>query len=129
MPTPVLAADAGSRSGSVRWASRVVSAALAIGAGAILLSLLTQAGPSPRNADPSSGTSVQKPTTSTDPSPTSDSTTPSPTRTSAVPRTADTAAPEPAAATPSPTATPEEPVKNRPSKPGNPPTAPPGKPK
>ena len=130
MPTPVPAGDAGSRSGSVRWARRVVSAALVIGAGAIMLILFSQVLLSPGKADPQSGNTVQEP--SSDPSSSTAPTTPSPTSapTSAVPRTAETKAPEPSTATrPSPTATTDEPRETRPSKPGNPPTAPPGKPK
>ena len=132
MPTPVPAGDAGSPSGSVRWARRVVSAALVIGAAAIVLILFSQVLLSPGKADPQSGNTVQNPTESSDPSPSTAPTTPSPTSapTSAVTPPAETKAPEPSTATrPSPTATTDEPRETRPSKPGNPPTAPPGKPK
>src|SRR5215217_7822104 len=138
MPTPVVTDGAGDRSVSVQWARRVVWVALAIGAGAMVLSLSTHVLPSSDDPSPASGISDVPSTGSSDTSPSIDATTPTPTSptTTQSPRaetdrTGTATQPTTAPTKSSPTATadePDEPEKSPTHRPG-PPTEPPGKPK
>ena len=126
MPTPAFTDDAARRSVSVRWARRIVSAALVIGMGAIVLSLMTDVSPNLGPTDPTSGNlEVQEPSRS--PLPPTDATTPSPTaaKTKAPPAAAPATTPSPTTASHEETDPPSTSTKRKPGKP----TEPPGKPK